>query len=171
MTKEEIREADRLKKLEKLNTLTGRADNLIRCYKREDLKNNRGECDLTVEWLIDNILMKPCAHCGKTGWKSIGCNRLDNSKPHTKDNVEPCCLKCNLKMWGKDSAKKVYQYTLDGELVKIWCSSTDAARELGYKRGSIKDCCHGGRYMIYGGERKWYKCTQHKGYKWSYEPL
>ena len=45
------------KKKEELNTIEGRSKNLLRCYKKEDKRNNRGESDLTVEWLIDNILL------------------------------------------------------------------------------------------------------------------
>lgn len=144
-------------KNEKLSTLEGRAENLIRCYKKEDQKNNRGEGDLTAQWIVDNIMNKPCVHCGKTSWKVIGCNRLDNSKPHTMDNVEPCCFKCNLDMWGKEVAKKIYQYTLDNELVKVWDSTSECGRS-GYNRCSVKDCCKG-------------RLKKHKGYKWSYEPL
>ena len=50
---------------------------------------------MTAEWIIKNIFSRPCAHCGETDWRKLGCNRLDNSKPHTMDNCEPCCLKCN----------------------------------------------------------------------------
>lgn len=25
----------------------------------------------------------------------IGCDRIDNSKGHTKDNVVPCCVECD----------------------------------------------------------------------------
>ena len=42
-------------------------------------------------------------------------------------------------------------------------------RELGLKRTSIKDCCNGGRFMNYKGERKWYNCNQHGGYIWRFE--
>lgn len=28
----------------------------------------------------------------------MDCNRIDNSKPHTKDNVEPCCKSCNSRL-------------------------------------------------------------------------
>lgn len=77
------------------NTPIGRAHKLVKAYNREDKKYNRGEGDLTAEWIVENIFPKPCAHCGKEGWKVIGCNRLDNNKPHSKDNVEPCCFKCN----------------------------------------------------------------------------
>lgn len=77
-------------------TPMGRAHGLVRAYTQEDKKYNRGECDLTSKWIVDNIFSKPCTHCGVTGWEVIGCNRLDNSKPHTMDNVEPCCGKCNV---------------------------------------------------------------------------
>lgn len=88
--KEEIKEWYKSKK--------GRASYLLQNYKREDRKYNRGECDLTVEWIINNIFSMNCVHCGESDWRNIGCNRLDNSKPHTKDNVEPCCYKCNCKI-------------------------------------------------------------------------
>lgn len=53
--------------------------------------------------------------------------------------------------------KKIYQYTLDGELVKIW-ESTKECIKYGYTECSIYSCCR--------GERK-----THKGYRWSDKPL
>lgn len=79
-------------------TQYGRALYLNNNYKRLDKKANRGECTLTAEWIVDNIFTQPCAHCGETDWTKIGCNRLDNTKPHTMDNVEPCCRSCNCKL-------------------------------------------------------------------------
>ena len=78
-------------------TLKGTANRRIQAYKRQDERNGFGKdsVDFDSEWLIENILLKPCTHCGESDWHKIGCNRLDNSKPHTKDNVEPCCRKCN----------------------------------------------------------------------------
>lgn len=67
--------------------------------------------------------------------------------------------------------KKVYQYSLDKVLIKIWDSASDAARELGFNRGCIKDCCHRGRFQNYKGEKKWYNVRKYKGYIWSYKPL
>lgn len=77
-------------------TPKGRATMLLSTYKTSDRKMGRGESDITPEWIVENIFSKPCVHCGETDWHKIGCNRLDNSKPHTKDNVEPCCSRCNL---------------------------------------------------------------------------
>ena len=76
-------------------TPNGRASCLINGYNQADKKLGRGKGDLTISWVVENIFSKPCAHCGETDWHKIGCNRLDNTKPHTKDNVEPCCAKCN----------------------------------------------------------------------------
>lgn len=64
-------------------------------------------------------------------------------------------------MYGKlnreDKSKQVYQYTLDGELVKIWPSTKECGRN-GFRSGHISECCN--------GERK-----THNGFKWSYTPL
>lgn len=54
-------------------------------------------------------------------------------------------------------SKQVYQYTLDGKLVKIW-NSTKECGSNGYFQGNVSDCCLGKR-------------KTHKGYKWSYNPL
>ena len=54
-------------------------------------------------------------------------------------------------------SKKVYQYTLEGELVKIWKSTMDCDRN-GYCSSKVSCCCNGVR-------------KSHKGYRWSYRPL
>lgn len=59
-------------------------------------------------------------------------------------------------------SKQVYQYTLDGELVKIWSSTCECGRN-GFHQGAVAACCR--------------KCFNregnniYKGHKWSYEPL
>ena len=138
-------------------TPKGRANNLVSRYETQDKRHNKGECTLTPQWIIENILSKPCAHCGETDWHKIGCNRLDNSLPHTPDNVEPCCWECNNKLEWKAKSKPVYQYTLDGELVKIWPSTNECGRN-GYSQECVSLCCNG-------------KHKTHKGYIWSYIPL
>lgn len=82
-----------------IKTPIGRANNLISSYRRTDKRDNYSETvDFDARWLLENILYKPCAHCGVEGWQIIGCNRLDNTKGHTKNNVEPCCVACNSKL-------------------------------------------------------------------------
>lgn len=54
-------------------------------------------------------------------------------------------------------SKKVYQYTLDGEFVKIWESVGECKRN-GFNKGHVAACCRG-------------ILETHKGYRWSYKPL
>ena len=77
-------------------TPIGRANMLLQRYKRRDKEKGRSECDFDAQLIVDNIFSKSCLYCGETDWRKLGCNRIDNSKPHTKDNVEPCCKKCNI---------------------------------------------------------------------------
>ena len=149
------------------HSIKGRANYLCKNYKQQDKKRGVGEGDLTAKWILENILTKPCAHCGNEGWQIIGCNRLDNSKPHTMDNVEPCCLDCNNKLARdeertkylnrKDMSKPAYQYTIYGELVKKWDSQSECGRN-GFDSSSVSKCCRG-------------VMNTYKGFKWYYEPL
>lgn len=156
--REQNKEYDKQRRLNYMRTAMGRASHLVQGYKKEDEKHNRGECTLTKEWIVDNIFSKPCAHCGKTGWEIIGCNRLDNSKPHTPDNVEPCCEECNKKLNFKEMSKQVFQYTLEGELIGVWESTQEIERKLGFCHSKISACCLGKR-------------KTHKGFRWGYTPL
>lgn len=75
----------------------GRAVYLAYNYKVQDLKHGRGESTITPQWIIENIFTKHCAYCGQTDWRKLGCDRIDNTKPHTEDNVVCSCGKCNVK--------------------------------------------------------------------------
>ena len=146
----------------------GRATNLLRDYNRHDSEVNRGLGDLTPEWIVENILNKKCSHCDETDWHKIGCNRLDNSKPHTKDNVEPCCLKCNVKLAGEYNkprfSKKVDQIdAVTGEIIKTWDCMSDV-KTIGYSPGSVCMCCDGGR--LDKKTNKWVNIKKYKGYVW-----
>lgn len=85
-------------KKERYNTKKGRAIAKVNNYKYKDRKYNRGECTLTYQWVIENIFSgQKCYYCGETDWHKLGCDRIDNSKPHTEDNVVCCCSDCNNK--------------------------------------------------------------------------
>ena len=74
----------------------GYAKYIVKGYRQMD--RDRGFDDsktISAEWFLQNIAYRPCAHCGLQAIGLIGCNRLDNTKGHTIDNVEPCCFKCN----------------------------------------------------------------------------
>lgn len=57
----------------------------------------------------------------------------------------------------KRFSKKVYQYTLDYKLIKVW-NSTKECKQAGFNSSHVADCCRG-------------TLKTHKGYKWSYTPI
>ena len=95
--KEEITAYQQLYREKNAERLKEYKDNYYNDYKREDRKHNRGESTLTPEWIIDNIFSSKCVYCGESDWHKLGCDRKDNSLPHTEDNVVPCCFECNRK--------------------------------------------------------------------------
>lgn len=58
-----------------------------------------------------------------------------------------------------NNTRKVAQYDLDGELIKIWDAIVDIQRELGFNKNKIGLSCRGKRYKTY------------KGYIWKYKEL
>ena len=73
--------------------MRAKASKMISSYKNKDKKNGTDICNIDIDWMIDNILSQKCVYCGDD--QRIGCDRIDNSKGHTKDNVVPCCIECN----------------------------------------------------------------------------
>ena len=65
-------------------------------YNQSDEKYYRGKGDLTAQWIVENILCGVC-ECGESDWHKLGCDRIDETKPHTMDNIRCCCMKCNRK--------------------------------------------------------------------------
>lgn len=74
------------------------------------------------DWFVKNILKSQCIYCGSK--EKLGCDRIDNSKGHTYDNVVPCCYVCNcarnnnfsfdeMKILGK-TIKKIMEDRLSG---------------------------------------------------------
>ena len=86
------RNAKLVKDAEK-STIRSKASKMISSYKHKDYENGTEKCDIDIDWMIENILTKPCVYCGDT--HRVGCDRIDNAKGHTKDNVVPCCIECN----------------------------------------------------------------------------
>ncbi len=71
-----------------------KASRMISAYKCKDKKRNWPICaELTIEWMIENILKKACTYCGSTQF--VGADRIDNAKPHHVGNMIPCCVRCN----------------------------------------------------------------------------
>ena len=59
---------------------------------------------------------------------------------------------------GSGKRTKIYQYSMDGRLVKVWNSLLEIYDELGIFRSCIYKCCHG----VY---------NQSHGFIWSYKKL
>lgn len=73
--------------------IRAKASKMISAYKNKDKKQGVSICDIDINWMVLNILTKPCTYCGDT--YRIGADRIDNTKGHTKNNVIPCCYECN----------------------------------------------------------------------------
>lgn len=69
----------------------GRAVFKVGAYRAFD-KQRGFTCDLTADWLRENILGKPCFYCDDA---ATGCDRIDNRAGHMMANVVPCCADCN----------------------------------------------------------------------------
>lgn len=66
---------------------------------------------ISAEWFLENIMYKPCAHCGLLKVGAIGANRIDNTKGHTEDNVEAACWSCNASLGVKDAIERGLHWT------------------------------------------------------------
>lgn len=85
-------------------------------------------------------------------------NHIDENKLNNRvDNLEWCTQMYNNNHGSRveNLSKKTYQYTLDGQFIKVWDSTQEAQRN-GYISSCISQCCNGIR-------------NTHKGYIWKYE--
>lgn len=80
-----------LKELDSEQSIRNKASKMLSSYRIKDKKKGF-ECNLSIEDMI-KTMNQPCIYCGDIN--KIGCDRIDNSKGHTIDNVVPCCVDCN----------------------------------------------------------------------------
>lgn len=85
-----------------------------------------------------------------------------DENPHNNnlENLEWCTHKYNCNYGGRkngnqDKAKKVAQYDLNGDLIKIYNSMSEATNEVYVPKGGISKCCRG-------------KLKTSGGYVWKY---
>lgn len=100
------------------------------------------------------------AECGRNGFsaKNISQCCVGDKKTHkgyvwSYTPVE----NFNFEMYKIKNVRKVYQYDLSNNLIKVW-DSANATNKYGFNSRHVHDCCKGHR-------------KTHKGFIWSYEPL
>lgn len=87
-----------------------RAKYLVNAYSSADKKEGRGKCTLTREWIVDHIFSSSCVYCGDSDWRHLGCDRIDNSLPHTPENCICACGICNVEKSDKYSMEEFVEY-------------------------------------------------------------
>lgn len=94
---------------------------------------------LVAENFIENKNNLPCVN-------HLDCNRKNNyyknlswctTKENTNYNPTKEKQKINGKRISKNKEKKVYQYNLDGELIKIWDCVCDIPKEIKLSKGTL----------------------------------
>lgn len=99
------------KEWEKKNPQKARALNLVNTYncsdrrRGYDTKNN-----VTYIWIMENIFTSSCFYCGDSDWEHLGCDRIDNTKPHTPDNCVCACGICNIERNDRCTVEEFKQY-------------------------------------------------------------
>lgn len=94
-------------------TQRGKAHNLAKAYRRNDILLYGFDISNNVDgkWIVDNIFSgQKCVYCGDQEWTHLGCDRIDNNKPHTADNVVCSCFICNAARENKFSIDEFKKY-------------------------------------------------------------
>lgn len=97
------------------NSIESRSKSMCSTYK--SLDNKKG---FDVSENIDSTLMLKlwkdgCIYCGEKDWHILGCDRIDNSKGHSKDNVVCSCKYCN---WIRSANFSFEEMLMIGETIK-----------------------------------------------------
>jgi group I intron endonuclease len=99
-----------------------------------------------------------------TAGNSIGVKHSEESKRKRSERISgngnpfygKKHSKESLKLMSDNSSKAIFQYDLDGNLVKEWIGATEVENTLGYSRNCIYQVCH-------------HRSKQHKGYIWVFK--
>lgn len=66
----------------------------------------------------------------------------------------------------KAKSMSINQYDLQGNFIRIWKSSADIKKELGFSKNSIICCCNGGYFNQ--KRNKWVNVNQSHNFIWKY---
>lgn len=90
----------------------GYAKYMVKGYRQMDIERGFDDSKtITAEWFLENIMYRPCAHCGLLKVGAIGANRLNNNIGHEASNLEPCCMPCNSRLGAIDQIEKGLHWT------------------------------------------------------------
>ena len=108
--------------------INGRSSILSSAYKSYD--KNKGfdvSNNITKDWIVENIFNgQKCVYCGDDDWTHLGADRIDNTKPHTPDNVVCACGLCNIERNERYTVEEFKEYrklhprSLDCSIDKGW---------------------------------------------------
>lgn len=99
-------------RLKHRQTKEGRATCCSSGYKEYDKKRGFDiSNNISSKWIVENIFSgQKCVYCGDQDWTHLGCDRIDNSKPHTADNVVCSCGLCNIEKNDRYTVEEFKQY-------------------------------------------------------------
>ncbi len=152
-------------------TKDGLAATIYSSQKQTSRKRGHDNPDYSLAELREWLFAKPeftdlyekWVESGYETQLSPSCDRFDDYKPYTFDNMRLTTWRENKAKYIKDvksgantkQCRKVSQSTLNGELKIVFFSQMDAARKTGISRANIQKCCSGKRKTA-------------GGYNWSY---
>lgn len=86
---------------------------LSKTYEKDDNKKGYDTTNnITSQWIEENLFSEgsKCIYCGDDNWRNLGADRIDNTKPHTPDNVVCSCDLCNVKRKNKYTVEEFKKY-------------------------------------------------------------
>lgn len=144
--------------LGKVRSLPGKSK--TRCYKGKELKltvTSIGYLSVSLSRKTYKVhrLVAETFIINKNNYPCV--NHIDEDKTNNNvNNLEWCTYKQNNNHGtrnmriSQNEGRKIIQYDLQGNMIKKWNSSAQAARHYGVKRWTISGCCAGRQHTSCG---------------------
>lgn len=145
---------------------------IVRIYRNQVTRSKRRKHPLPtyskqelIDWCISQSLYhklhKIWKEAGYNKWLSPSCDRIDDYKPYTLDNIQLMTWVENHKKATDDTkngllnkrSKGVFQYSMKGLLINEFYSMKEASRTTEVHQQNISKCCNGKRKSA--GGFKW----------------